>query len=1233
MKALIKKLVAGLLLIVSVAHGAADDREGIWGITDQLDDDRAAILNALLNDVLRVQFLGWVVTSGNTVLRAAELQQMGAALGLTTPVFPGTSIDLTQNSITAFAGYNEEEGRAFFNPRDRAILNTWNGVSGDAAFQMVEQWKKVPAGKKIDILLMGPATDLVKAIQMDRALAKKVLGNLYVMGIFKRNASGELSGPYNAAADERAVIELLKEFNSGVFEEMYHVPSDTVQLRSGLAGGYIPEAGEGEEIRRELTKVMSENSFLQKVFKTRIAYSLAWRDYAIQQIGMGFSDYDRWVPSSFQDPSKAIGFYMADTIPMFLAMMSGAELGRQDWEEMQLTAEENPTTRGIRFIEGSSGRKMKNLRSFDGMRALREHLTYLKAIDRYQPTEAYGKPISTGPAPRSAKRFEKEAKLTRDKALVMVFKNSPDDWYALIELINSKRGQEALRRGGIICEGFQSERMARAVRSVLEGLGETRVPVAAGHDYAPGEIDSISNFDGERTLNELEQAYRAFEKLPEAQSPHLYARSPLEIIKRASAWAQESRTKRNVDYLVLGEGIDVFRAFKKFKSFVSSVGRFYVMGGGRYQGPQLVATRNWLPHKEEVLTGIEELGARGKKVFIFSSDKFGGSFQAANDNTSGNGAEAIRSLKEAAATNSAFRAVYEHQNNWSRVFGWYFGSLAAKKAGKPVPEFNPNSPMSLVTISPLGLTIADEWLSGELEVGRSAMRGEEVSLENLFTGKKGRQKNSGVVWLSPPGARQDVVGLAARFASAIDSVVSTLASARLSSLPAAGRRILEALSPSKLFNSLLKKSTEILNTKETVVLGDVEGQWGRVESFFKKSGAFEIDAQGKVTLKAGYRFVFMGDAIDKGNSSLRILETLLALKEQNPEDVVLILGNRDINKLRLAHELSPEGLKNQPNEDVATQKYQEWMEARHIDSNNYSHGPTRLKWILEKTMGAPNAFEHRRRELEVRRWGAVSDQEVFESFLADFEPKAGIMTRYLRAAQLAFIDPVSKALFVHGGLTPEGFGSIPGKAGKIENLKLWIGALNLWARGQIEQGITQRNGAPELVKYQQPLAGTRANQASVIYGRNFDATANPEMIPDELQDKLRAQGVNTLVLGHTPVGEMPVLISNERFRIVFVDNSASRNGESSVVSLKGEKLHVSAPSPVAMALPTTEYTHVLGGESEIGKKTEGGWVVSSDGRESVVFRVNKDAGFKVEYSKTGLSSPGCRNSMAGILGD
>eukprot|EP00959_Pyramimonas_sp_CCMP1952_P173793 3631453-Pyramimonas_sp.AAC.1 len=82
---------------------------------------------------------------------------------------------------------------------------------------------------------------------------------------------------------------------------------------------------------------------------------------------------------------------------------------------------------------------------------------------------------------------------------------------------------------------------------------------------------------------------------------------------------------------------------------------------------------------------------------------------------------------------------------------------------------------------------------------------------------------------------------------------------------------------------------------------------GNLEYFAKsveQSAVLEYDADKRLSLKAGDMFVFGGDVCDKGPGDIRLVKTLIDVKKRYPEQVFLIMGNRDLNKLRMATELT-----------------------------------------------------------------------------------------------------------------------------------------------------------------------------------------------------------------------------------------------------------------------------------------------------------------------------------------
>ena len=85
---------------------------------------------------------------------------------------------------------------------------------------------------------------------------------------------------------------------------------------------------------------------------------------------------------------------------------------------------------------------------------------------------------------------------------------------------------------------------------------------------------------------------------------------------------------------------------------------------------------------------------------------------------------------------------------------------------------------------------------------------------------------------------------------------------------------------------------------------DVEGDMEFWSKFCSMSSVLQGSTD-DLSLRPGCHLVFGGDSVDKGGRDLAFLRSLLRLKERHPERVHLLLGNRDINKMRLTAELAP----------------------------------------------------------------------------------------------------------------------------------------------------------------------------------------------------------------------------------------------------------------------------------------------------------------------------------------
>ena len=86
---------------------------------------------------------------------------------------------------------------------------------------------------------------------------------------------------------------------------------------------------------------------------------------------------------------------------------------------------------------------------------------------------------------------------------------------------------------------------------------------------------------------------------------------------------------------------------------------------------------------------------------------------------------------------------------------------------------------------------------------------------------------------------------------------------------------------------------------------DIEGNLRYWQRYLRRSEVLEACPDGSINLREDCHFVYGGDVCDRGPGDLRLMRDLISLKERYPSHVHLLLGNRDINKLRMLSELHP----------------------------------------------------------------------------------------------------------------------------------------------------------------------------------------------------------------------------------------------------------------------------------------------------------------------------------------
>lgn len=362
-------------------------------------------------------------------------------------------------------------------------------------------------------------------------------------------------------------------------------------------------------------------------------------------------------------------------------------------------------------------------------------------------------------------------------------------------------------------------------------------------------------------------------------------------------------------------------------------------------------------------------------------------------------------------------------------------------------------------------------------------------------------------------------------------------------------------------------------------LSDVEGLWDKLASFCARCPLVRLEGEAsreRLVVAPGAIFIFGGDAIDRGPHARRIVRVLLDAKERQPAQVILLAGNRDLNKMRLVRELAGSPPESAPDEVRAAGRGE------------------LLAWIFRRTMGAGRALEMRARELEAEG-RASSPDAVADSYLEDLEP-AGELSRYLVAAQLA--ARIGPTLFVHGAVSDENFGRVPGEAALLARVDDWVARLNAFYARQLQAFVERRRMASSsreerdyeaVVAYQAPIPGTRENRLSVVYGRPTSRAGAPRMLSRALIDKLAASGVRRVIVGHTPSGDAPAILRARGFELVLTDNSyAPCELDANVVYVRegGDILEGSAFASVEGAREPVRFQTSLGEASALIGRVE-----------------------------------------------
>lgn len=344
------------------------------------------------------------------------------------------------------------------------------------------------------------------------------------------------------------------------------------------------------------------------------------------------------------------------------------------------------------------------------------------------------------------------------------------------------------------------------------------------------------------------------------------------------------------------------------------------------------------------------------------------------------------------------------------------------------------------------------------------------------------------------------------------------------------------------------------------VMADVEGCWNKIVSFMEKSDIFTLKNGDKITkdnfkpddyknikMKGNCKFVCMGDTIDNGPNNMAILKFLRHLKTEYGNRIVFILGNRDINKLRLLFELEEakdgkfwirSGLeKFVPGfNKVVTKDDGTTVEPIKSEIEKLTSVPQRLKYLFNNTFGIRDNFKNMKTEL-----GSNSDEDVVKAYLNLLGPK-GDLSFYLLNGNLVYYDEKTRSIYVHGSVNCTNFLLDYVKKDQIKDFYKWKDNLNKWAHKLISDTITRKitneEEIEELLNYQEPVNTEGAdNIRSVVHARPWVLSEDYKKYPLGLASPVGSpfsetcreglsRYVDIMVISHSPVGQIPIIIKD-----------------------------------------------------------------------------------------------------------
>jgi hypothetical protein len=354
-------------------------------------------------------------------------------------------------------------------------------------------------------------------------------------------------------------------------------------------------------------------------------------------------------------------------------------------------------------------------------------------------------------------------------------------------------------------------------------------------------------------------------------------------------------------------------------------------------------------------------------------------------------------------------------------------------------------------------------------------------------------------------------------------------------------------------------------------LTDVEGNLDFFEKYVRISKVIEWVDSKKNRLRFKQKnsmFVFGGDCQDRGIGDIRFVNLLLKFKDEYPDRVEFIIGNRDANKIRIYSELSEKidsgDIKAESKYLAKYDNFPYWVNKderitlrKYLKDNNFKiDAVSRLKYILDYTMGSNDSFDKRRKELSIilnKSPDSISDNDIITSFLNSVSPNPknikntndNYMLKYLKRGKIAYI--FGEHIFVHGAVNKNNIGYIPNNKNIVDDVGKWVSGLNKWFQKDLKEymanpeygGISKKRKGYKIIDYAVP-----SENKTVVYSDNLK-NGNGQYINAKVIKYLNKGGIHSIISGHRPHGDCPLVLRSKKLTAISADTSYSKKGHRS----------------------------------------------------------------------------------------